>query len=516
MAHFMTLRAVARRLDLADMIVPVMLALAAAIGGLGAAALMQMRGDSIDSASEAGVNLALTLERSITRNLQINELAIRGVIDTMHDANIMAMQPRFRQHLLFDRSINAEDMGALLVTDAMGSVILDSQQWPPRPTNIADRDFFEAHRQATGTGVYLSRPFPPPFTPENKSVALSRRVSNPDGSFAGIVVGVLPLMYFRKLFDGVSLGAGGTLTLVRTDGTVIMRRPHDDASIGRDISGSTSFAPLLRGEQGSFLGVAALDGQRRLYSYRRTPGYPLIVVVGRSVGHVLAPWYRRLGMFAGLIAAVDILLVTLAVMLSRQWRRRAAMESQLRWMVDTDGLTGLGSRRALDDAADREWRRARRDSAPISLLMLDVDYFKQFNDQYGHLAGDDALARVGNCILQQIRRPGDYAGRYGGEEFAIILPGTGVAGAVAVAENVRAAVQHLRIPNERSPLRQLTVSIGRVTDLACALEGRTFAELRAFFLAGDEALYVAKREGRNRVVGHPASSSTAPKSDVLA
>ncbi|WP_432260696.1 sensor domain-containing diguanylate cyclase [Cupriavidus sp. TMH.W2] len=469
------------------------------IAGLGAFALVQMRRDAMDNAGVAAANLALTLERSITRNLQIHELSIGGVVEAMHDPALLTQPPALRQRLLFDRSINAEDMGSLLVADANGKLVYDSHQWPPRPVDVSDRDYFQAHLGADHGGVFLSRPFQPRLTPENKSIGISRRLSAPDGSFAGIVVGTLRLQYFRKLFDGVSLGAGGTLTLVRTDGTIIMRRPYEAESIGRDISSSPSFAPLLQGTQGTFIGVAALDGVQRLYSFRRVPGFPLLVVVGRATHDVLAPWYKRAWIFGALICALDAAIIALSLLLSRQWRRRVEMEEHLRWMVNTDALTGLGSRRALDDAADMEWRRARRHSQPLSLLMLDVDHFKEFNDRYGHQAGDDALAAVGACIQGHIRRPGDYAGRYGGEEFAILLPHTGAAGAAARAQTIRAAVEALQIPNPAGANGVLTVSVGAVTDANIPGSEQGFAELRAFLRAGDEALYLAKRSGRNCV-----------------
>lgn len=481
-------------------------ALAVAIAALGAVALTQMRHDAIENASETSSNLALTLERSITRNLQLYDLSILGVMDAMQDAQVMALAPAVRQRLLFDRSSNAEDMGSLLATDARGNLMLDSRLWPPRPVNVAERDYFQVHLNSASAGVFISRPFQPHLTEANASIGISRRLSSPDGSFAGVVVGTLRLAYFRKLFDGMSLGSGGTLTLVRTDGIILMRRPYGDASIGRDISHSPSFAPLLHGEKGTFFGVAALDGEPRLYSFRQIPGYPLIVVVGLSVRDVLAPWHTRAWLFSALIAVVDILIISLSVLLARQWRRRMDMERHLVQMVNTDGLTGLGSRRALDDAADIEWRRARRHGEPFSLLMVDVDHFKQFNDRYGHLAGDDALALVAAGIQRHIR-PGDFAGRYGGEEFAILLPNADAAVAASVAEAIRSAVPKLNIKHGDSAFGELTISVGVATDVSDAAGNRTFGELRAFLRAGDEALYQAKRAGRNHVATAGADTS---------
>ena len=472
---------------------------AAAIAGIVGAALLQMRHDALENATESSTNLALTLERSITRNLHGYELSIRGVMDGMQDQQIMALPPSVRQRVVFDQSANAEDMGSLLAADANGDLLLDSRVWPPRPVNVADRDYFQAHLNSASAGIFLSRPFLPRLSANEMSIGISRRMPDVDGHFAGIVVGTLRINYFRNLFEGVSLGSGGTLTLARTDGLIVMRRPYDVKSIGRDISPSPSFAPVLQKESGTFIGVAAIDGVTRLYSYRHVPGYPLVVIVGLSVDDVLAGWHKRAWLFSTLVIVVDALILALSVMSVRQWRRRLQIEGHLRRLADTDGLTGLGSRRALDDVADKEWRRASREGAPLSLLMLDVDYFKRFNDRHGHLAGDDALASLARCIEQSIRRSGDYAGRYGGEEFAVLLPGTDRAGAVAVAEGIRREAQALAIENAASTFGVLTISIGVATMSSDGSDIETFKELRDFVRAADEALYQAKLAGRNRV-----------------
>lgn len=480
-----------------ELILGLSVLVAALVTGIGAIALVQMRQDAIQHARASSANLALTLERSISRNLQVYELSMRRVIDGIKDPVTMGLPPAVRQMVLFDRSINAEDLGSLLATDERGNLVLDSRASPPRPVNVADRDYFQVHQRAADAGTFVSRPFQPRLTADAKSVGVSQRLSRPDGSFAGVVVGTLRLNYFKRLFDGMDLGPGGTLTLLRTDGIVLMRRPYEEgASIGRDISSSPSFGPLLQSAGGDFVGVAAIDGVRRMYSFRRIPGYALIIVVGLSERDVLALWRTRAWMLGGLIVAVDVLVIALSILLSRQWRRRLEMERHLKLMVDTDGLTGLGSRRALDDTADVEWRRAKRNEWPISLLMIDVDYFKQFNDRYGHLAGDDALAAVAACVQAQIRRPGDFAGRYGGEEFAVILPNTDSVGAAKVAHAIRAAVQGLHLPNADSSFLETTITVGVAT---AEFPDGEYPDLRSFFRAADETLYLGKLGGRNCV-----------------
>jgi diguanylate cyclase (GGDEF)-like protein len=171
-----------------------------------------------------------------------------------------------------------------------------------------------------------------------------------------------------------------------------------------------------------------------------------------------------------------------------------------------DGLTEVANRRRFDEALHEEWRRARRaqladQSAPapvpydaMALLLLDIDYFKQYNDHYGHLAGDACLKQVAATIACAIRRSGDLVARYGGEEFAIILPATPLAGGFSVAERIRRMIWDAAIPHAESPLGRVTVSIG-VADV----QGQDCGGETDLLRMADGALYAAKRAGRNRV-----------------
>ena len=167
----------------------------------------------------------------------------------------------------------------------------------------------------------------------------------------------------------------------------------------------------------------------------------------------------------------------------------------LRRLSSQDGLTGIANRRQFDEVLDLEWRRAYRSEAPLSLLMLDIDHFKTFNDAHGHQRGDDYLKAMAAALRDGLNRPGDVVARYGGEEFAVILPDTDERGALSCAERLRQSVLCLEIPHDRpgAPL-SAAVSIGVATTFP--REGSSSATLIA---AADEALYRAKSEGRNRV-----------------
>jgi diguanylate cyclase (GGDEF)-like protein len=164
-----------------------------------------------------------------------------------------------------------------------------------------------------------------------------------------------------------------------------------------------------------------------------------------------------------------------------------------------DGLTGIPNRRRFDEVARREWKQGMRDRRPLSVVLIDIDAFKAFNDTYGHLAGDDCLKQVATALSEAIRRPSDFLARYGGEEFVGLLPRTDPDGAVQVAEGMRQAVAALQISHERSPTApHLTISLG-VSTCIPALD----QNLSGFVNGADQALYRAKNLGRNRteVVG---------------
>jgi diguanylate cyclase (GGDEF)-like protein len=172
-----------------------------------------------------------------------------------------------------------------------------------------------------------------------------------------------------------------------------------------------------------------------------------------------------------------------------------------------DGLTGIANRRRFDETLTREWKRAARSGGELAVLAVDVDYFKQFNDAYGHQVGDECLKAVARALEARLQRPTDLVARYGGEEFFVVLPETGAEGAAHVGESLRQAVEDMAITHRHSAAAPwVTVSVGAAHRTAMARPERGFT---ALIEAADRALYEAKRQGRNRVAlapGLPAMS----------
>ena len=193
--------------------------------------------------------------------------------------------------------------------------------------------------------------------------------------------------------------------------------------------------------------------------------------------------------------------------------RLAALNAELAHVAASDALTGLANRRRFDEALVSEWRRATRDGSRLSLLMIDVDRFKLYNDAYGHPEGDSCLKAVAGVLRDLVRRPGDLVARYGGEELAVLLPGTDAAGAAKVAERCRAAVAALARPHAGNDACGgiVTVSVG------CATRGPAGSrddEPKTLVEAADIRLYEAKRTGRDRVVSEvPVDPVAAPTTD---
>jgi two-component system chemotaxis family response regulator WspR len=171
-----------------------------------------------------------------------------------------------------------------------------------------------------------------------------------------------------------------------------------------------------------------------------------------------------------------------------------ALNLELQRMTRSDGLTGLSNRRYLDEVLAMEWRRGARERSDLSVLMIDIDDFKKYNDTYGHVAGDEALRKVAEVLRKCLRRPADLAARFGGEEFTAVLPATSLRGAQQVGEQIRSEVYALEVPHKSSSLGQLSVSIGGAAQVP-----RHEYDFSILIETADRALYDAKRAGKDRV-----------------
>ncbi|MFC0575986.1 GGDEF domain-containing response regulator [Paraburkholderia solisilvae] len=264
--------------------------------------------------------------------------------------------------------------------------------------------------------------------------------------------------------------------------------------------------------------MPGVDGLTLVKAYRSTPAtrdVPIIVLSAKE-----EPVIKSAAFAAGandylvklpdrieLVARVRYHSRSFVNLLQRDEAYRALRQSQqqlleanleLRRLTHSDGLTGLSNRRYLDEYLAAEWRRCAREQTQMSLLMIDVDNFKQYNDTYGHVAGDEVLKRIAATVEGCLGRPGDIAARYGGEEFLVALPGTSAGGGKLLAEKIRREIAALALPHRNSSAAQhVTVSIGGATTVPAPGSAMT-----SLIESADRALYEAKRRGRNCVVMH--------------
>ena len=360
--------------------------------------------------------------------------------------------------------------------------------------------FFAFHRDTPTAGLFVG----PPVREEGNGpwlVTLSRRIDKEDGSFNGVLVATIESRYFGDFYASFDNGMNVRVVLLGPDGRLLGRNPHDDTLIGRDMQDTAVFREVQKGRiSGSLRLPSPIDGVERIAAYHVVDGQNVTVVFSVSRDAALGSWrqgiYLRTSIFVLLAAAI----ILGGLRLARQAYRRQASEKSLLRLSLTDSLTGLANRRAFDAAFDKAWRDCRVTGRPLSLLMIDVDCFKSFNDSYGHQAGDTCLRIVAMSICDAVRSPSEQVMRYGGEEVVVILEDTGPEQAFVTAQRIRTGIAALDVPHAQSLVAgHVTVSIGCATERPELRLRTSSAELLA---DADRALYAAKLAGRDRVVSN--------------
>jgi diguanylate cyclase (GGDEF)-like protein len=448
--------------------------------------MLDMRHAEQALAKQTSENLATSIDSDIGRTIEQYDLSLRAVVSGINTPELGQLSREMRQLILFDKAASSSQFGGIQVFNAEGDLTIDAASLDPAKENRANEDFFKVHRLDGERGLFISVPR---MHRGAYSVVLSRRITDPEGNFAGVVAGSIRFSYFLDLFDRLRLNPGETITAVRRDGVVLLRAPFDLNVIGKDLSKTPGVMRVLARANGSYSGVGAVDNIMRLFVWRDS-GRPLIVIVGRPWTGIYTLWQKQAWRISAIMLALIVFISVGTVFLAREISRRARAEGRLEELATTDALTGLRNRRKFDASIELEWRRAIRSARPIALLLVDADYFKIFNDTFGHQAGDQALIAIAGCIAAAAKRSGDCAARYGGEEFAVLLPGASEQDAREVAENIRQRVE--RVPADPA---QLSVSIG-----VASMRPLVTMEWTGLVEAADKALYAAKAAGRNQCV----------------
>lgn len=473
--------------------------------------------DRLDESQVSTVNIARAAAEHAEKTVDLIDAILYGIVERAEGDGLAPDQlPRLHQ-LLEGHVNNVPALQGLFIYDAEGNWVVSSVGRMPPNANNGDREYFRYHQTHFARTIHLGKPI------RSRSsgvwvLPMSHRLQHADGSFAGVVLATVPIQYFQKYYDGFDLGRNGAMLLALADATLITRRPYVEANIGSDISKGPVFL-LLRefGDVGTALRVANLDHVERLYSYRKLHSYPLVVAAALAKDEILSYWWAETWREGLVVLFLLGVLFIIGYRLFRQILIRDGMELELRQMhlaleesvtaldrlARTDALTGLSNRRCLGERLETELARACRQKTPLAMIMIDIDFFKRYNDTYGHIAGDACLKLVSGAIDGATRRPGDLAARYGGEEFSVLLPNTDAEGAMAVARRICAAVVALQEAHRTSDFGIVTISAGVY---ACVpAQGVGMGDL---FTQADAALYAAKTSGRNQamagaVAAHP-------------
>ncbi|QDY43955.1 GGDEF domain-containing protein (plasmid) [Candidatus Pantoea soli] len=462
-----------------------------------------------DDARNLSISLARQAEDAF---LQVDITLADAVRQLRQRGNAYAATPEFLRQLKEQQS-KLPQLHGLFVYDTEGHWIASSGNFIPTNASNADRDYFQWHLHHNDTSLLISRVIRSRSTGD-LVIPVSVRLNDEKGNFAGVALATVRVDYFRQHYGYYALGAKDTLGLILADASALYIRPFPDNVIGRVLSSSPLFKTELKAaSSGNAIWRSSLDGVQRVFGYARLERYPLIVTAGYDLATIRDAWMKSNLVNVLLNLLLLIAIAGMGIVVFRQVGTNVRNQVELTFVRDeltsinhtlqslalVDGLTGLANRRQFDALLDQALMKSQKTGDPLALVMVDIDYFKRYNDTYGHVAGDECLQDVAKALKSCVQYHGDVVARYGGEEFAIILPNTDFAEAKIVAEQAVGAVRERGIAHESTELASglVTVSAGYFA----LLSHGNAAEAEQLKREADQALYMAKRSGRDRAYG---------------
>lgn len=479
--------------------------------------VMASREQALEDINTHGLNLTQALSTYSEGIVRQSSLLLLGLVERLETEGSGPSQIERLSQLVSRQHPLMPQLSGIAIYDKDGRWLMSSNNPMPVGANSSDRAYFIHHRDDPSREPFIGLPIRS-RTNQEWVITISRRFNDAHGDFAGVVAVTLGVENFLHLFGQLDVGHDGAIGLSYTDGAILVRYPFREQDMGRNFSKSPIYAKYLVDQSvGTASFTSSLDGVERLYAFRKSDTLPLVTTVALGKREALAAWRFEAQLSALVVCGLLALTGAIGWLLIRAMGRRTAVESELRetqqQLLDSnqqlerqamlDALTGLANRRRFDEVLAEEIRRARRNGTPLSLLMIDIDHFKRYNDTYGHPAGDACLQQIAGLLASCIRRPCDLLARYGGEEMTVVLPDTDCDGAAIVARLMLECLAMASIAHQGSPFGQVTASIG----IACAA-GTSLDSSQSLLERADQALYTAKQAGRNRLhVGTPTDVS---------
>ena len=478
--------------------------------------LQDDRQQHVEQAQVNAHDLGSTVAISIAGSFENIDLTLQAAVDHIEQWNDKDVDYATVNATLQKLQTRVPSVILIKSTDANGKIVFTSGSDKSEALNVADRDYFQALKNDPYAAMTVSRPLLGRIT-KRWVLICARRFNLPNGEFGGIVFASVELEgYLYRLSGGEIKLSGDDVFLLRDDdGHAIIR--YSKGKQDMDVMGSAVYSDNLNrlgkahAENGTYVSNSAVDHVERIYYYQRITGRSMNLVVGISVKDALNEWQMEskktwIETFSLVLA---ILSVGYVVYRTRQRQLQAFSEIQniqtqleqtnleLGRLSTTDGLTGLANRRKFDEVGPHEWLRAMRKRESLAVAMLDVDFFKIYNDRYGHQAGDQCLMAIARVLSAGLRDGSDFIARYGGEEFVILLPGQDADAAFEVLERLRRDIEALAIPHVGSSINSvITISAG-----FASIVPAPGISLENLIEQADKGLYAAKRKGKNQVVG---------------
>jgi diguanylate cyclase (GGDEF)-like protein len=475
--------------------------------------VLSSRDRALEEVNVHGLNLTQALETYSEGIVRQSSLLLLGLVERLETEGSGPAQIQRLSALVNRQQPLMPQLSGITIYDRQGHWLMSSNRPIPVGANSSDRAYFIHHRDDPSREPFIG---PPIRSRSNQEwvITVSRRFNDDRGEFAGVVAVTLGVENFLRLFGKLDIGQDGAIGLSYTDGTLLVRYPFREQDMGRNFSKSPIYAKYLVDQSvGTASYTSSLDGVERLYAFRKSEKLPLITTVAIGKREALTAWRTEALLSAVVVAGLLGLTGLIGWCLILDIRRRTQVEGELRiaqqqllgsnrqleLLAMKDALTGLANRRCFDQTLATEARRAQRDGSSLALLMIDIDYFKRFNDALGHVAGDACLQAVARVLDECVRRPSDLVARYGGEEFAVIMPATDIDGAAVVAQMIIERLQQANIAHPTSPVARVSLSIG-----IAAARGSRLDPAHGLIESADQALYQAKTAGRNRFMASPA------------
>ncbi|QDY43849.1 sensor domain-containing diguanylate cyclase [Candidatus Pantoea soli] len=487
------------------------LLLVIAVAGISAWTLHEDWKQTVSQTEETAINLSLSQARQAEDTFLQTELSLRELQRSVEAQLSSGIDAQSLSQTMRELQRRLPQLHGLFYYDAQGKWIATSALKTPAGINNSDREYFTFQRNNLRNSIHPG-PVIRSRTTGELVIPVSLRISDAYQGFQGVLLATIRVDYFRRFYSYYEMGPHDVLVLMLADSSVLYARPMPDSFIGRNLSASPLFSEMLaKNSRGSGQWTSALDGKNRLFGFASSDRYPLIVAAGYDTRDLFLRWAK--GRVQDVLLSVALLgiIVALGLYVMRQARRSLRYQCELTSLRDElkqanntlnrmahrDALTNLANRREFDRYLNETLATARQQGTPVALVMIDVDYFKRFNDTYGHVAGDACLQRIAWALNALPMRSSDLVARYGGEEFALILPGADTQHAGQIAARAAAAVRALHIPHQTSglPAQQVTLSAGYAAWVPVAAHHTA----QALIAQADRALYLAKQSGRDRV-----------------